>query len=174
MPRTPPPLFVWEQGGEEALELLPDHLHTGIRDYLEHGLRPGHFLCAVICNDLSKAAQHADHINALHLVEVVKFFLAFAPDPSWGSAEKLEAWLRERGQEAFEVNVARVQEFSREPLSDGDLQSFVTTTAKLLQLGGVTIEEAGRAMQRFGAAIEGINLPPEKLEELRALITKAR
>lgn len=108
-------LFAWEPGGEEALAALPEHLQEGIRNYLEHGLRPGHFLGAVICNDPAKAAEHADHVSSQQLVDVVKFFIAFAPGTSHGSKEKLEAWLAVRGPEAYERNVQAVQDANKSP-----------------------------------------------------------
>jgi len=56
----------------EAIAALPDgsqHMADAVRRYLMHGTRPGHFLSAVLANDLRRAAMHADHHNASNLYE---------------------------------------------------------------------------------------------------------
>jgi hypothetical protein len=68
-------------------------MHGGVRRYLENGRRPGHFLTAVICNDLKEAFARADNSNARLMGEWVKFFYNEVPNNAWGSKEKMETWL---------------------------------------------------------------------------------
>jgi len=76
---------------------IPERMRGGITRYVERGIRPGGFLTAVICNDLSWAAGSADATNRLLLWDYVKFFYNYAPHECWGSPEKFQAWLKEKG-----------------------------------------------------------------------------
>ena len=58
---------------------LPERMHGGIRRYIEHGIPPGHFLTAIICNDLREACARADEENRGLLFEYVGFFYNHAP-----------------------------------------------------------------------------------------------
>jgi len=53
---------------------LPAFMEEGTRLWIEEGIRPGHFLCAVIEGDLYGAVAYADGENQKSLVEWVKFF----------------------------------------------------------------------------------------------------
>ena len=71
---------------------IPERMMGGIRRYIDHGIEPGHFLTAVICNDLREAVGRADEENVQLLREYVLFFYNEAPSPCWGSPEKMRAW----------------------------------------------------------------------------------
>jgi hypothetical protein len=75
---------------------LPEHMQDGTRLYVEHGLAPGSFLTAVICNDLREAMSRADDINRARLFDIVSWFYNEAPAPCWGSPEKFAAWVEQR------------------------------------------------------------------------------
>ncbi|MGE0584150.1 MAG: hypothetical protein AB7O39_03345 [Flavobacteriaceae bacterium] len=77
-------------------DLLPDHIRGGVKRYIEHGVEPGGFLTAVICNDLKGALGKADDINRTAIFEIVQFFYMDAPAICWGSPEAFSAWI-ERG-----------------------------------------------------------------------------
>jgi hypothetical protein len=62
-----------------------------------HGLVPGDFLSAVICNDLFGAVGHADSANIKHLPAYVRFFYNVAPAQCWGSADEMRYWKRVGG-----------------------------------------------------------------------------
>ena len=72
---------------------LPDHMKNGMQMYLEHGIEPGSFLYAVLCNDLKGALSRADHINAAHLGNIVSYCYNEIPSDAWGSPEKVNRWL---------------------------------------------------------------------------------
>lgn len=84
-------------GREPDWFLLPERMHGGIRRYIEHGIPPGHFLTAVICNDLREACGCADDENRRLLFEYVQFFYMYAPRGCWGSEENFKAWVQHRG-----------------------------------------------------------------------------
>lgn len=65
----------------------------GVERYIEHGIEPGDFLQAVICNDLKEACVRADRTNQRLFFEIVFWFYNEAPEPCSGSAEKYRAWL---------------------------------------------------------------------------------
>lgn len=73
---------------------VPEHLHDGIVNYLVHRIPPGHFLGAVVSNDLVEAIGRADENSLRGLRAIVAFFYNDAPSTSWGSPVKVSAWLR--------------------------------------------------------------------------------
>lgn len=73
---------------------VPETAHDTIIGYLLHGLRPGHFLTAVLSNDLREACNRADAANGAALCSYVKFFYAFIPSIAWGSEARVTDWLR--------------------------------------------------------------------------------
>lgn len=71
---------------------LPRHMREGARLYIEHGVIPGRFLQAVICNDLRESFLRADDINIHRMSDIVSFFHSQAPARCWGSKERMMAW----------------------------------------------------------------------------------
>ena len=72
------------------------HMVGGVRRYLENGIAPGHFLTAVITNDLGQAVAHGDSNNQAALADWVRFFYNYTPRDCWGSRDIMEAWMRKR------------------------------------------------------------------------------
>ena len=66
----------------------------GIQRYVQHGVKPGHFLTAVLCNDLRESINRADDDNRQNLIGVVAYCMWEIPGACWGSKEKVDAWLR--------------------------------------------------------------------------------
>lgn len=75
--------------------LIPPHMHGAVKRYFEDGIRPGHFLTAVLCNDLREACARADDENKHRLFEYIQFLYMHAPGGSWGSPENFRDWLNE-------------------------------------------------------------------------------
>jgi len=73
-------------------DLIPEHTRGSVERYIEHGIHPGSFLTAVICNDLRGAMDHADDTNRARLSDIVSFFYYYAPNACWGSPAKMQAW----------------------------------------------------------------------------------
>lgn len=85
--------------------VIPDHMMAALRRYIFEHRAVGHFLQAVICNDLQEAVSRADEENLRNLPAFVKFLYNEAPGTCWGSKEKMEAWLSEppTGREQLET-----------------------------------------------------------------------
>ena len=71
---------------------IPDAVARAIDAYLEQGRIPGHFLQAVIQNDLSAAIGRADEVSLANIKAIVCYFYNVAPGVSWGSKEKMTEW----------------------------------------------------------------------------------
>jgi hypothetical protein len=72
---------------------VPEHTHDGYVRYIRHGIRPGHFLTAVLENDLSEACARADEPNRRAFVEHVQFLYNAAPSSCWGSPDRVAKWI---------------------------------------------------------------------------------
>ena len=72
---------------------ISDYIGSAIDMYLNNYLPPGDFLTAVICNDLKGAVGRADDFNIRNIPAIVAYFYNEAPSISWGSKEKMKAWL---------------------------------------------------------------------------------
>jgi hypothetical protein len=81
---------------------IPDGMMGGITRFIEHGIIPGGFLQAVICNDLKEAVGRADLENMANLPAFVSYFYNEAPAICWGSKEKMLAWSK-RNSKAEEL-----------------------------------------------------------------------
>ena len=79
---------------ERLGELVPEHLHGGLRRYIEQGLRPGGALWAILCNGpaFSVLAKCDDEV-APRLRDIYRFLYTYAPGRCWGTQELCEAWL---------------------------------------------------------------------------------
>jgi hypothetical protein len=73
---------------------IPEHMRGGIIRYIDHGIEPGHFLTAVICNDLKGAVARGDDENQQILPDYVKLFYNYAPGECWGSKANMEGWIK--------------------------------------------------------------------------------
>ncbi len=61
--------------------------------YIEHGIKPGSFLTAILCNDLLSAVGHADSVNKSRIPEYVKYLFNEVPGNCWGSPEAMQTWM---------------------------------------------------------------------------------
>lgn len=81
---------------------LPSHIQGGARRYIEHGVKPGDFLTAVICNDLKESFGRADEINTARMFDIVDFFYNEAPAGCWGSKGRMKDWIERGGWEGID------------------------------------------------------------------------
>jgi hypothetical protein len=72
---------------------LPCHMRSSMKNYIEHRILPGQFLCAVLENNLCRAVGHADVINITKLKDFVEFLYNDAPSECWGSRERVRSWI---------------------------------------------------------------------------------
>ena len=80
---------------EEGLTLhyVPSQMHAAIRRYVLKHQPAGHFLTAVLKNDLHGALAHADTHNAICLTAWGHIIYHYVPSQCWGSPAKVAAWL---------------------------------------------------------------------------------
>lgn len=77
--------------------LIPERMRGGLERWIEKGIVPGHFLCALLSNDLRGAVSHADVVNIRLLRNYVIFLHNYAPRDCWGGDEQFEAWTDKGG-----------------------------------------------------------------------------
>lgn len=75
---------------------IPPHMQDAIRRYLVQGIAPGHFLSAVIKNDLRGAIGNADADNLPLIKLYVQWFYNVAPGNCHGSPEIMKEWIASR------------------------------------------------------------------------------
>ena len=71
---------------------LPEHLRESFRMWIEAGYYPGHFLQAILHNDLFEAVGRADQQNMPLIPLIVSWVYNEAPSNCWGSKDKTRAW----------------------------------------------------------------------------------
>lgn len=72
---------------------VPLYMHKAIIAYVVEHRKPGHFLTAVLENDLRESVGHADERNEEALSEWVMLLYNYVPSVCWGSPAKVEAWV---------------------------------------------------------------------------------
>lgn len=76
-----------------AFTRLPEYMQDGLRAYVESHRPAGHFLTAVLSNDLRGAVARADAANTAALADYVVWLDNYAPAACWGSRDAVFAWL---------------------------------------------------------------------------------
>lgn len=72
---------------------LPVHVREGFLMYVRYGVPPGHFLLAVLSNDLREACARADEENRYALFDYVYLLHNYAPGDSYGSVQAVKEWI---------------------------------------------------------------------------------
>ena len=75
---------------------IPQHLVEGLERYLCDHIPPGHFLLAILRNDLTEAVNRADEDSRKAIGDLVAFLGNTAPAGAWGSPERVRIWLEGR------------------------------------------------------------------------------
>lgn len=78
--------------GEGLQRHVPLHMQQSIVRYICMGGETGHFLRALLSNDLMRAFDRADETNSDAMRDWVQFLYNYAPTGCWGSVENYEAW----------------------------------------------------------------------------------
>jgi len=76
---------------------IPERMMSGIHNYVDHGVIPGDFLQAVICNNLKEAFRRVDDENFENMAAFVGYFYNEVPANCWGSREIMETWSKMKG-----------------------------------------------------------------------------
>jgi hypothetical protein len=72
----------------KGFRIRPDMLDI-LQRYIDHGIQPGSFLTAVICNDLRSAVSYADDENIANIPAYIGYLSNEAPIGCWGSYEAM-------------------------------------------------------------------------------------
>ena len=75
---------------------IPDYMHGGLIRYFDSHIQPGHFLTAVLSNDLMEAFSRADLTNRDAMHGYTMWLYNYAPgraSGAWGSAKAVEEWI---------------------------------------------------------------------------------
>lgn len=83
-----------------TFEELPRTTREALAGYIEARHRPGHFLVAVLSNDLIGAVNRGDRDSLAALTEIVRWLAWYAPAICWGSRKAVDAWLARIEEEA--------------------------------------------------------------------------
>ena len=76
---------------------VPEHLRDGLLRYVRYHQPPGHFLRAVLSNDLKEAFGRADEQSRAGMFAIVRWLYNDAPSICWGSPQLVKDWLAESG-----------------------------------------------------------------------------
>lgn len=76
---------------------IPGTTQGSLERYVNHGISPGSFVTAVLENDLMKSVGAADLDNLIALTDIAKFVYNELPSNSWGSQNKVSAWIKKGG-----------------------------------------------------------------------------
>lgn len=95
---------------KDGLHLIPQHMmHGAIARYIEHGIRPGHFLTALLSNDFMEAMGRADSENMAAIQGWAQFLYNYVPSNCYRSPEKVKAWMAHNGLAGATVEAAPVE-----------------------------------------------------------------
>ncbi len=100
---------------------LPEHMQGAARRYVKHGIRPGDFLTAVLCNDFKEAFALADSVNTACMKAWAMWIYNEAPSLCHGSPELVQAWIKRGGLQGNGMN-SELESFLAKPkeLTDDD------------------------------------------------------
>ena len=68
---------------------------NAIDNYVQHGVRPGSFVEAILMNDLKGSVLRADAANRQCLPALVTFLMNAVPSDAWGSKRGVNRWIAE-------------------------------------------------------------------------------
>jgi len=76
---------------------IPEHMHYSVVQYVINGRGPGHFLEALLENNLRDTFARADEKNREAIPRWVEFLYWCVPGACWGSRDRVEAWIAKGG-----------------------------------------------------------------------------
>jgi hypothetical protein len=91
---------------------IPPHIRLGFENYLIHGIYPGGFVEALICNNFIGAIKKADSTNKNHLHDIADWMLYNMPTNCYGNREIMKNWIDDVDNIRSEyVKVAKEKKF---------------------------------------------------------------
>ncbi len=97
-----------------SYDMLPDYMQEPARRYVEDGQLPGHFLQAVLRNELVEATLRADTVNRACLQVWAGWLYDQVPMSAWGSGGKVAAWSLARKNEKTQQEAEHAVETQQE------------------------------------------------------------
>jgi len=80
---------------EDALQrLVPEHLRVACRAYVEEKRPTGHFLLAVLTNNLYEAIGRGDDASLAGLKGIIQWFYNYTPGNCHGTLARVTEWLK--------------------------------------------------------------------------------
>lgn len=73
--------------------------------FVEQGIKPNRFLCAVLENDLNEACKQGDDLNLCNLPAFAAYLNNEASIYCWGTPERVAAWVARGGLECNTPNI---------------------------------------------------------------------
>lgn len=89
--------------GKPEYDNVPPLIKESLEAWVKHGRPPGHFVAAVLRNDLHEAFCRADEQSTAAMRDIVMMMRWEVPGDAWGSKEKMVEW-----QNALQVLKASV------------------------------------------------------------------
>lgn len=86
---------------KEKLDTLPEWSRGAMIRYLEYGIDPGHFLRAVLANDLVGSFGQADEDNRREMFAYANFVYNYIPCAACGSRDAVDKWMATGGFNGF-------------------------------------------------------------------------
>jgi hypothetical protein len=74
-------------------ERIPPAVRRSIDDYVTKGLRPGHCVMAILCDELSEAFHRADPETRDAMPAIVAYVRNETPAGCWGCMALVEQWI---------------------------------------------------------------------------------
>lgn len=87
----------WEWDGQNPrrYELIRPEIRRALDRWAESAHPIGHFLTAVVSNDLMNAVAYADDQNLIALPAILTYLYNEFPSGCWGSPKKVEGWIND-------------------------------------------------------------------------------
>jgi hypothetical protein len=76
---------------------VAEHLIDDLVLYITDGLPQGHFMTAVLSNDLKETFRRGDEVSLRRLRNLMSFLYNDAPSNCWGSPDLYKAWVEQKG-----------------------------------------------------------------------------
>lgn len=91
-----------EFGDVGEYDMIPDRILRAINAHVRCGQQTGHFVTAVLSNDLQAAIMRADEESMSALRQIAMYVYNRCPSGCWGSLSEVNAWRESGGSEGLE------------------------------------------------------------------------
>jgi hypothetical protein len=88
-------------------------MQAGTERYVQYGIAPGSFLCAVLSNNLTQAYLRADDVNTSYMRQWALWLRRECPRDAWGDPDKVTEWIEIGGQEGINTLAEQEDDFNQ-------------------------------------------------------------